>query len=196
MSVRPQTFQLHISLKDSSPLVWRRLMVPENYSFYDLHMAIQAAFGWENCHLFQFNKTGSISKEGIGIPNEESDDSLQDARSVSIQTIFKKKGSKYAYTYDFGDDWVHEIKLESLISEEYYYAVCVSGENECPPEDVGGIHGYAAMLECLATGSEKEKKQQLSWVGLDAKQVWNPSYFNLREVNKRLSLVRPSDYNN
>ena len=194
MSVPPKALQLHISLKDSSPLIWRSLVVPENYSFYNLHMAIQAAFGWENAHLFQFSKTGLMSKESIGIPHEESDILLQDARSVSIKTIFKKKGDKYAYTYDFGDDWVHQIQLESIESKELYCAVCIDGKNECPPEDVGGIHGYMAMVACFATGTKKEQKEFIDWLGLDAKEIWNASWFNLREVNKRLSLVKPVDF--
>lgn len=194
MAAQRKSFQLHISLNDSSPLIWRRVIVPEDYSFYNLHMTIQAVFGWENVHLFQFNKIGLIDDEGIGIPHEESGMLLRDARSVSIKTIFKKKGNEYVYTYDFGDSWVHQIKLESIVSKELYCAVCIDGENECPPEDVGGISGYTAMLECFTSGTKKEKKEFADWVGLDSKETWNAAYFNLREINKRLSLVAPVDF--
>lgn len=192
--MKSKAFQLHISLNDSSPLIWRSIIVPEDYSFYNLHMAIQAAFGWENGHLFQFNKSGMMDDEGIGIPYEESGILLHDARSVLIKTVFKKKGNEYVYTYDFGDNWVHQIKLEAIISKELYCAVCIDGENECPPEDVGGIYGYAAMLQCFASGTKKEKKEFIDWIGLDSKETWNASYFNLREINKRLSLVAPTDF--
>jgi len=45
---------ISIELGESDPLVWRRIVVPADYNLYQLHMAVQGAFGWENSHLFQF----------------------------------------------------------------------------------------------------------------------------------------------
>jgi hypothetical protein len=66
-------FQFHVSIKEIKPSAWRRLIVPSDYNFYQLHMGIQAAFGWENSHLFHFSKNGLMDKIGIGIPDPTAD---------------------------------------------------------------------------------------------------------------------------
>ena len=69
-------YQFKISLDNISPSVWRRIQVPETYTFWDLHVAIQDSMGWLDYHLHQFEtknpKTGA--KEIIGIPEEIYDD--------------------------------------------------------------------------------------------------------------------------
>jgi hypothetical protein len=61
-------YQFYIELQESDPLVWRRIVVPADYTFYQLHKAIQGAFGWENSHLFQFSESGFSDKAVYGIP--------------------------------------------------------------------------------------------------------------------------------
>jgi hypothetical protein len=167
------------------------LVVPADYNFYQLHLAIQSAFGWQNSHLFQFGKTGLSDKEAIGIPDPYDEMIVHEAKDILLNTIFKKKGDKYKYVYDFGDHWQHLILLESTLDKEPEWSVCLNGENECPPEDVGGTSGYDAMVKCFAAGPENEKKEYRTWLGLKPKENWNPIYFSAREANKRLALVYP-----
>ena len=54
--------QLKITLLDTQPPVWRRVLVPEDFSFEQLHRVIQAAMGWEDCHLHEF----LVGEERIG----------------------------------------------------------------------------------------------------------------------------------
>jgi hypothetical protein len=58
-------------------------------------------------------------------------------------------GSSFEYHYDFGDNWSHDILLESisLAIPRKRYPTCVAGALSAPPEDVGGIGGYQRYLE-------------------------------------------------
>ena len=41
-------YQFRIVLKDTKPPIWRRIQVPDNYSFKDLHVVIQNLMDWED----------------------------------------------------------------------------------------------------------------------------------------------------
>ena len=68
-----KVYQFKISLKGIRPPIWRRIQVPETYTFWDLHVAIQDSMGWLDCHLHEFEiidpSTGM--KVEIGIPIED-----------------------------------------------------------------------------------------------------------------------------
>jgi len=49
-------FQFKVTLRSVKPPVWRRVQVPCKYTFWDLHVAIQDAMGWFNCHLHQHDQ--------------------------------------------------------------------------------------------------------------------------------------------
>ena len=44
-----------IELRDVTPRVWRRLLVPASARLHKLHGMFQAAMGWEDCHLHSFD---------------------------------------------------------------------------------------------------------------------------------------------
>ncbi len=57
--VRQQThpisiYQLKLTLRDSEPLVWRRILVAADTTLPRLHHAIQAVMGWLDYHLHAF----------------------------------------------------------------------------------------------------------------------------------------------
>ena len=182
-------FKFKVTLLDTKPAVWRRIVIPAACSCYEFHMAIQAAFGWENSHLFEFSKNGLIDPEegGIGYENEET--GSIDAAGVPLTSIFRKVGDRFKYIYDFGDYWDHRVVLEEILEMEVYVPYCIGGKNECPPEDVGGVHGYRELLRIFAEGSPSEKAGYRKWLGLRAGEDWNPTYYSQRETNKRMSLL-------
>ena len=140
--------QFKITLNESSPRVWRRILVPADYTFFDLHCAIQDAMGWAGGHLHAFYVSQQKGREWITIefPNPERDDSFgfekaRDERKERIADYFGTMVKQCKYSYDFGDSWDHTIVFERAISAGYgaKYPQCVAGAAACPPEDCGGV---------------------------------------------------------
>lgn len=65
--------------------------------------------------------------------------------------MFGTDRQKLLYVYDFGDDWVHEIVLEDILTVIYPHPVCTAGKGCCPPENCGGPMGYEMLKETLET---------------------------------------------
>jgi hypothetical protein len=171
----------------SKPPVWRKLLVPENYTFAQLHMAIQGAFGWENAHLFRFHD-GYDGNIKIGIPydmgfGEEMD---EDAEKIKLNSLFGQEKQKLLYEYDFGDSWEHTLTLEKISDEKIMQARCLAGKGACPPEDCGGIWGYYAMVEALNDPKHPEHKDMRRWLGIKKGDTWDVNDFDLEETNARM----------
>ena len=167
-----QVYQFKITLKGTKPPIWRRILVPETYTFWDLHVAIQDAMGWDDYHLHEFTllspKTGRKVK--IGIPSDEDVDYGWEVLAEWNQKIahyFSLDNSKADYVYDFGDGWEHSIKLEKILPREtgVAYPRCIDGRGACPPEDCGGIGGYAEFLEAIGDPANELHEDMLDWVG-------------------------------
>ena len=107
--------QFKIQLATVKPPVWRRLVVPANFNFDKFHRVIQAAFGWQGYHLYQFSPKGYYSYPTIGIPSEDYEEEFMDSKKLKLAKIFDSPGQHFVYLYDFGDDWVHKITLEVLL---------------------------------------------------------------------------------
>lgn len=146
-------YQFKILLRDTDPPVWRRIQVPETYTFWELHVAIQDAMGWEDYHLHEFTlKNPSNGMESdIGIPDEEGDfdDDMLAGWEQKIAEWFSMKNNKADYMYDFGDGWEHDIILEKILPRDknIKYPICIDGERACPPEDCGSIPGYEEICQ-------------------------------------------------
>ena len=181
----------YIELLESDPLVWRRIAVSADLTFYQLHMAIQGAFGWENHHLFQFSESGFSDKICYGYPGNDldSDTVTIDAGKTKMRRILRKVGQTYTYIYDFGDGWEHRLTLEKIEAKDITAPYCLEGSGACPPEDVGGMHGYQMMVEVLKKRHHPEKASYIEWLGLVAGEKWDAKFCSLREVNKRLGLM-------
>lgn len=178
-----QVYQFKITLKGTKPPIWRRIQVPETYTFWDLHVAIQDAMGWEDYHLHEFVFTLPIMniKVRIGIPMEDDfDETILPDWDQKIADYFSSETPKAEYTYDFGDGWQHDIILEKILPREggVIYPRCVDGKRACPPEDCGGIGGYAEFLEAIGDPANERHEDMLDWVG----GSFDPEDFNPSEV--------------
>jgi hypothetical protein len=175
-------YQFKIVLKNSKPPIWRRIQVPENYSFWDLHVAIQDAMGWEDCHLHEFTTIVPRGKHPvhIGIPDDTGWTEVITGWKEKIKDWFPKL-EKMDYTYDFGDNWEHLIILEKILPKENgeKYPVCVAGKMACPLEDSGAIWGYYEKLEIIKDPKHPEYKDIVNWVG---DENFNPEEFDPNEV--------------
>src|SRR5690242_20009279 len=105
--------QFLVVLPKTDPLVWRRIQVPESYSFWDLHVAIQDAMGWRDYHLHEFiliePKTGR--RKRIGVPDDEmpGERPCVAGWKVPILRYLTYGTDPVRYRYDFGDNWEHTL---------------------------------------------------------------------------------------
>jgi len=186
------TLQFKIQIEDiTKPPVWRKVLVPETFTFHKFHLVIQAAFGWENCHLYQFSEKGSGSGETIGIPSEEEwDGPISDSGSKKLKDVFLKEGKRYLYIYDLGDDWVHRIIMEKFIDEKRKKASCIDGKGACPPENCGGVWGYEDLKETFANKPNSDKAEGFrDWLGLEDNEVIDTITFDLEKANASVESV-------
>jgi Plasmid pRiA4b ORF-3-like protein len=176
--------ELHIVLRACEPKVERTLVLRADHTFADLHGCIQIAMGWENAHLHEF-RVGDVR---VGMdPQDEffaDADVLMEEEVRLFQLLPECKGS-FTYWYDFGDDWFHDIKINVLPLDKYEgleLPSCTAGSGACPPEDCGGVWGYAELLEGLQSGSLQRKKEIHSWLG----GPFDPTKFDLKAVDRAL----------
>ena len=61
-------------------------------------------------------------------------------------------GKTIKYFYDFGDGWVHSIKIERIFPDVpgLDQPFLLEATGRCPPEDIGGPGGYMALLAAFA----------------------------------------------
>lgn len=186
-------YQLKIQLKGiTKPPVWRRILIPEDSSFSELHEVIQCVFGWENYHLFQFKDKEWGGSVRITEPSEEDD--MFDAETLDADKFLLKDYfcgevlRKIFYEYDFGDSWMHTVTLEAVVENGSKVLVCLEGKGACPPEDCGGTGGYEYMKEVFANAPKgKDAKHFREWLGMKTSETWDAKAFSLDEVNELLN---------
>lgn len=181
-SLDNQVIQVLIVLLDVDPIIWRRILVPASYSFFDLHVAIQDSMGWLDCHLHQFAfNPGTRQVKYLGIPDDEFEDPpIVPGWTVPIHKYLPHfDRACFSYWYDFGDDWMHSITFEDMFQadEGVKYPVCVSGARKCPPENCGGPHGYKMLLEVLQDKQNPEYAEIVKYIGR-----YNPNQFSAKSV--------------
>lgn len=178
-----QVYQFKIMLEEIKPPIWRRIQVPATYTFWDLHVAIQDAMGWQDYHLHQFDVQNPKSgkKDEIGIPHEEYENNTLAGWETPIASYFSLENKKAKYVYDFGDNWKHRILLEKILSQNpgSHYPICIAGERACPPEDCGGIWGYDDLLEIIQDKKHEEYESTMEWLG----GHFNPEEFEAQNVH-------------
>jgi hypothetical protein len=176
-------YQIKVTLEESKPPIWRRLLVRSDITLGDLHAIIQAAMGWWDYHLHQF----IVGETYYGVPDPDYDDYLEmhDEEEVILGQVAPREGVKFRYEYDFGDGWLHQVLVEKVLPPEpgQSYPVCVKGRRACPPEDVGGMWGYQDFLEAIQDPNHEEHEEYLEWVGGE----FDPEAFDLDGVNVALS---------
>lgn len=178
-----ELFQLKVTLRDvSKPPVWRRVLVPATMTLGELHEVIVRAMGWHGGHLHVF----SDGMAEYGMPDPEL--GHQDEDSIELDEVLSGPGDRLSYTYDFGDDWDHDVKLEKVLPPDAAATVpaCLAGKGACPPEDCGGAWGYAELKEAIADPAHEERQELLEWLGLDDPADFDAAAFDLDYANARV----------
>jgi hypothetical protein len=171
----------------AKPPVWRRLQLRADTRLDHLHEILQAALGWENYHMHVF----SFGDEKFGIPDPEL--GFSDERQVTLGELIDL-GARFRYTYDFGDDWEHEITVDDLLDADpnTHYPVLVAATGACPPEDCGGPWGYASLREILADPDHDEHQDMLEWLDLDNASQFDPAAVTTEDIDYELALTGAS----
>jgi len=186
-------YQIKVTLNDSKPPIWRRILVNENVTLSKLHDILQIVMGWTNSHLHHF----FINEQFYGEPadDEFGDTGTKDETRFKLNQLVGREGYKFRYEYDFGDSWLHDLVVEKILPADpstgsggVRYPVCVAGKRACPPEDVGGVWSYEDFLKAIANPKHPEHDRYLEWIG----ENFDPERFDLNEVNERLRHPRKS----
>jgi len=169
---------ISISLEGIKPAIWRRFAVLDDISLFELHEIIQTVMDWTDTHLYSFfihkaeyTDLETVAELGRG----------KIADTVSLRSLKLKKGDTFTYVYDFGDDWRHKLKVESVSAPEegIEYPVCLDGARSCPPEDCGGPFGYGDFLEIFNDPDHEEHESMREWAG----PFFDPEDFDVELTN-------------
>jgi hypothetical protein len=183
-----EILKLRVTLVGSKPDIWREVEVPSSMTLAALHDVLQVLMGWEDYHLWCFE----LDHRRFELPDPDgmSFDGTppEDPRRVRVGGLLTKKGQVLDYYYDFGDDWCLEISVvaSGKAVPKIRYPRCVAGERAGPPEDCGGVAGFAQLLAAHKNPKTEDDRELLEWVGED----WEPDAFDLMAVNKALSALR------
>jgi hypothetical protein len=179
-------YELKITLRGSKPAIWRRVQVPGSIKLNRLHDVFQVVMGWTDSHLHQFVDARITYSVPLG--NDYSSAEQLDERRFRLADVAGRKKAPLIYEYDFGDSWTHEVVVEKILSADpkKKYAVCLDGENACPPEDCGGIWGYYRLLGVVNDPEHEEYQETLEWLG----DPFDPSHFDLQKINTELRRLK------
>jgi hypothetical protein len=179
-------YQIKVSLRGAKPPIWRRLLVPADITLNRLHHALLAAFGWHGGHMHVFDTAyGQFGRADRDLGHRSDS-------PVTLEQVAREAKEKIRYTYDFGDDWEHEILVEKVTPADpaAEYPLCTGGRRAAPPDDCGGLWGYQDLIEILADPAHEEHQERLEWLGLTAANQFDPATFDPGQVNQRLRDLR------
>lgn len=208
----PRDLVLHVALAEIAPPIWRRLRVPDRLTLEQLHRILQLVFGWMDYHLYEFrlgldiddlgsHHASSVEAQGPrirwSIPDPEWDDpelvETRDSQRTTLRELGLAKGAALTYVYDFGDDWVHHIRVEKVVkgrgAEDDSLPMLLDGARAGPPEDAGGVSGYERLIEALADPEDEEHEEMRTWAAGFTGVPYDPERFELVALNHALMLV-------
>ena len=178
-----KAYTLRVELQGVEPLVWRRLVLDGDAMLGKLHNYIQAAMGWTDAHLHEFEVGDKIY--AVPHPDDDPEREIIDERRVRLDRV-AKVGDHFSYLYDFGDGWRHRIvveRVDALDGEQLGYVYVSAGERACPPEDVGGASAYMDFIERISERPlDGEGRRLLRWAGED----FYPARFDRQAANAAL----------
>jgi hypothetical protein len=186
-----RAFDVRARLDLDGPDAVRRLRVPADITFEQFHGLLQIAFGWHNCHLYSFGMYKEWSEDyyaqaqvKLVMDVDEYGDApgLTPMEGVKLSD-YVPEYKKILYTYDFGDNWWHYIEVEDVIEGcEEKLPILLSGEGDAPPEDSGGVGGFAEFLQIIADPTHEDHEEMIGWAKM---QYWER--FDFKETAKRIS---------
>lgn len=181
---KERLYRFKITLQDTHPPIWRRIQV-KDCTLDRLHEHIQLAMGWTNSHLNHFHIGDQPYGDPLLMAENFEEFGYEDSTTTKLSDVLPRDGKRFRfeYEYDFGDSWQHEILFEGCLRAEQgkRYPICLEGERVCPPEDVGGVFGYAEFVEAITDPDHEEHDRFLAWSG-----PFDPEAFDAAAATKRM----------
>lgn len=159
----PPIFEIHVSLLDIEPPIWRRLFVSAEARLTRISRVIQTAMGWSGAHRWCFEVDGVEYEE----PDVEAPLDAHDARLVRLRQLLPDVGRTIIYEYDFAASWRHLVRLDQMRPPDPLTRLpfCVGGARACPPEDCGGPYGYGELIAAMQEPEDPVHAELLASVG-------------------------------
>ena len=179
-----ENYQLKVKILLDGHDIWRRILIPSRCTFRHLHWGIQEIFGWFDYHLYEFTvpddtyaleedtplyvrpiKIRIVDGDDLEIEDylEPDEYEVRYDNQTNLREIFSDT-ERCLYTYDFGDDWEHEILLEKVVKDSHNrFPVLLERKGERPPEDVGGPGGFEEYLRIVSDPESPEYEFMLQW---------------------------------
>lgn len=186
---KERVLQIKVILRDAPIPIWRRFLVTAGLPLELLHGVLQIGMGWSGSHLHCFRVGKRVLTDTETAKSDSSgrkyEPKYEDESEYDLQDIASKPGDKFVYEYDFGDCWLHEIEVEKVHDEAIsapFFAHCLAGKRACPPEDVGGVSGYASFLEAIEDPEHPAHEDMSNWIGC----VFDADSFDARYVNREI----------
>ncbi|MFG2557622.1 hypothetical protein [Streptomyces sp. NPDC048496] len=189
------TYQLKIALRDTSPPIWRRVTLPADTSLGCLHDIIQTCFGWDDSHLHFFTEPAS-GRQFVDFDGPLDRDPFRDAdeESVTVAEVLPYESGRLEYTYDFGDDWRHQITLEKTLpaSTPHRRVRCTGGRRAMPyAEDIGGAWGLQTVLDAVADRGAPAPEPWTDLVETLREEGFDPVRFDRDALDQELAGLDP-----
>ena len=192
-----KSYIIKVTIKNTHPPVWRRLQIPAGITFHELNAIIQLAFNWCGYHLYSFEIGDREDEDYVLI--ETPNDLLYDFNFKVINSTKTKidkyfdKIKKLKYTYDFGDNWIHDIQIENVVEseEKLKNPVCLKAKMASLPEDCGGPWGYEDLLNVINNPKDERYQDMKDWLE-QGYSVWydDRTYVDLDEINMELEAYK------
>ncbi|OPX87216.1 MAG: Plasmid pRiA4b ORF-3-like protein [Pelotomaculum sp. PtaB.Bin104] len=97
--------------------VWRRIRLSALNTLDHLHEAIQEAFGFADDHLYAFFMDGRPWSSDV-FWCRGGDEPPPYADKAMISALGLKRGQRFLYLFDFGDEWKFEVKVEEIMQSD------------------------------------------------------------------------------
>lgn len=182
-----KAYQFQIKLLDSPTPVWRRFIIPAETNFKRLHDAIQIVMWWDDSHLAKFEddlrkptlrfvlnpeevyehksrlahlkEQSKLSDFERGLLERFKQVTVRDMKNVKLPSVIESHQTLY-YTYDYGEEWQHQLTLEQVVDNyPYPYPMVTEWEGETPFEDVGGMAGNQMIQDILNDTSHPQHEE-------------------------------------
>jgi hypothetical protein len=200
--IQTQAAVLKVELELGKYEAWRKVIVPLNYTFRDLHLIMQKLYNWQDYHLHQFfvysdekdktknwnqaeyHRDGYKAVLNLVMDQDELEYNKYDLNftaedfELAVEDEVQLKDflpARLKYIYDYGDFWHHYLETEEII-EDYNSNKprLLAGTGTAPPEDTGGASSFSGFMEIISNPDHEDYESLLEWAESQGFREYDP----------------------